>query len=289
MKLINIILIRDTIVDHFSVDAYTPKEIAARIENSGVTKSAGDLSRVFALAMLAGAFIAFGAVFFTLVTYDSGAMAAGLMRLIGGFVFCLGLVLVVVAGAELFTGNNLIVMAYVNGKVTLKQLLFNWGVVYIGNFIGAVGILLLIYLSGHWQIGGGAVGAKALAIANAKVNLTWIEAFTRGILCNILVCLAVWLCFAGRTVVDKVLAILFPITAFVASGFEHSVANMYFISAGLLAKTQPELVQLADLASLENLTVSGFLFNNLLPVTLGNIIGGSIFVGLFYWYIYLRK
>lgn len=289
MKLINIILIRDTIVDHFSVDAYTPKEIATRIENSGVTKSAGDLSRVFALAMLAGAFIAFGAVFFTLVTYDSGAMAAGLMRLIGGFVFCLGLVLVVVAGAELFTGNNLIVMAYVNGKVTLKQLLFNWGVVYIGNFIGAVGILLLIYLSGHWQIGGGAVGAKALAIANAKVNLTWIEAFTRGILCNILVCLAVWLCFAGRTVVDKVLAILFPITAFVASGFEHSVANMYFISAGLLAKTQPELVQLADLASLENLTVSGFLFNNLLPVTLGNIIGGSIFVGLFYWYIYLRK
>jgi len=289
MKLINIILIRDTIVDHFSVDAYTPKEIAARIENSGVTKSAGDLSRVFALAMLAGAFIAFGAVFFTLVTYDSGAMAAGLMRLIGGFVFCLGLVLVVVAGAELFTGNNLIVMAYVNGKVTLKQLLFNWGVVYIGNFIGAVGILLLIYLSGHWQIGGGSVGAKALAIANAKVNLTWIEAFTRGILCNILVCLAVWLCFAGRTVVDKVLAILFPITAFVASGFEHSVANMYFISAGLLAKTQPELVQLADLASLENLTVSGFLFNNLLPVTLGNIIGGSIFVGLFYWYIYLRK
>ncbi len=275
-------------MDNFSVDAYTPKEIAARIENLGVTKSTGDISRVFALAILAGAFIAFGAVFFTVVTYDLGSIAAGLMRLIGGFVFCLGLVLVVVAGAELFTGNNLIVMAYVDGKVSLKQLLLNWGVVYIGNFIGAVGVLLLIYLSGHWQIGGGALGVKVLAIANAKVNLTWMEAFTRGILCNILVCLAVWLCFAGRTVVDKVLAIIFPITAFVAMGFEHSVANMYFIPAGLVVQTQAELVQLAGVMNLDNLTLHGFLFNNLLPVTLGNIIGGSVFVGLFYWFIYLR-
>jgi formate/nitrite transporter len=193
-----------------------------------------------------------------------------------------------VAGAELFTGNNLIVMAYVDGKVSLKQLLLNWGVVYIGNFIGAVGVLLLIYLSGHWQIGGGALGVKVLAIANAKVNLTWMEAFTRGILCNILVCLAVWLCFAGRTVVDKVLAIIFPITAFVAMGFEHSVANMYFIPAGLVVQTQAELVQLAGVMNLDNLTLHGFLFNNLLPVTLGNIIGGSVFVGLFYWFIYLR-
>lgn len=275
-------------MDHFSVDAFTPKEIAARIETVGISKSVNDPARVFALAMLAGAFIAFGAVFFTLVTYDASAVAAGLMRLIGGLVFCLGLILVVVAGAELFTGNNLIVMAYVDGKVSLKQLLTNWGIVFIGNFVGAVGVLFLIYFSGHWNIGDGAVGAKALAIANAKVNLSWTEAFTRGILCNILVCLAVWLCFAGRTVVDKVLAIIFPITAFVAMGFEHSVANMYFISAGLFAKTQPELVQLAGPINLENLTLSGFLLNNLLPVTLGNIIGGSVFVGLFYWFIYLR-
>lgn len=276
-------------MDNFSVDAYAPKEIAARIENAGIVKSGGDPLKVFALAILAGAFIAFGALLYTLVTYDSTGVAVGIMRLIGGLVFCLGLILVVVAGAELFTGNNLIVMAYVDKKVTLSQLLQNWGIVYLGNFIGAVGVLVLIYFSGHWFIGNGAVGAKAIAIADYKVNLSWMEAFTRGILCNILVCLAIWLCFAGRTVVDKVIAIIFPITAFVALGFEHSVANMYFISAGLLAKQQPELVQLVTNVSLESLTMSGFIWNNLLPVTLGNIIGGSVFVGLFYWFIYIRK
>ncbi|MDH5358639.1 MAG: formate/nitrite transporter family protein [Gammaproteobacteria bacterium] len=275
-------------MDHFSVDAYTPKEIAAQIEKVGISKSIGDPSRLFALAILAGSFIAFGAVFFTLVTHDSMGVAAGLMRLIGGVVFCLGLIFVVVAGGELFTGNNLIVMAYVDGKVTFSQLMRNWVLVYAGNFVGALGILVLIYLSGHWQIGQGGVGAKVIAIANAKVNMSWVEAFTRGILCNILVCMAIWLCFAGRTVVDKVLAILFPITAFVAMGFEHSVANMYFIPAGLLASQQAELVQLAGNINLENLTVAGFLVKNLLPVTLGNIVGGSVFVGLFYWFIYLR-
>ena len=275
-------------MDHFSVDAYAPKEIAARIENVGISKSTNDPLRVFALSILAGSFIAFGAIFFTIVTHDATGIAVGLMRLLGGLVFCLGLVLVIIAGAELFTGNNLIVMAYVDNKVTMKQLLTNWLIVFIGNFIGALGILVLIYLSGHWQIGGGAVGAKVLAIAHAKVEMTWMEAFTRGMLCNILVCMAVWLCFAGRTVVDKVLAIIFPITAFVAMGFEHSVANMYFIPAGLLAKHQPELVQLVGNMNLDNLTINSFLFDNLLPVTLGNIIGGSVFVGLFYWFIYLR-
>lgn len=276
-------------MDNFSVDAYAPKEIAARIQNAGIVKSGSDRLRVFALAILAGAFIAFGALFYTLVTYDSANIAAGVMRLLGGFVFCLGLILVVVAGAELFTGNNLIVMAYVDNKVTLPQLLQNWVIVYLGNFVGAIGVLVLIYLSGHWLIGQGAVGAKAITIANDKVNLSWMEAFTRGILCNILVCLAIWLCFAGRTVIDKVVAIIFPITAFVALGFEHSVANMYFISAGLLAKQQPEIVQLLAHLPLDSLTISGFLWNNLLPVTLGNIIGGSVFVGLFYWFIYIRK
>ncbi|MDT8370386.1 MAG: formate/nitrite transporter family protein [Gammaproteobacteria bacterium] len=276
-------------MDNFSVDAYAPKEIAARIENAGIVKSGSDPLRMFALAILAGAFIAFGALLYTLVTYDSADIAAGVMRLLGGFVFCLGLILVVVAGAELFTGNNLIVMAYVDKKVTLSQLLQNWVIVYLGNFVGAIGVLVLIYLSGHWLVGQGAVGAKAIAIANYKVNLTWMEAFTRGVLCNILVCLAIWLCFAGRTVVDKVVAIIFPITAFVALGFEHSVANMYFISAGLLAKQQPEIAQLVANVPLDSLTMSGFLWNNLLPVTLGNIIGGSVFVGLFYWFIYIRK
>jgi formate/nitrite transporter len=260
----------------FSVDAYTPKQIAERIESVGIVKSTGEPMRVFALAILAGAFIAIAAAFYTLVTYDNTGMASGLMRLIGGLAFSLGLILVVVAGAELFTGNNLIVMAFVDKKVTLTQLIQNWLIVYIGNLVGAVGLLLMVYLSGHWLIDGGAVGDKASAIAQAKVNLTWTEAFFRGVLCNILVCLAVWLCYAGRTVVDKVFAIVFPVTAFVAMGFEHSIANMYFIPAGMLAGSM-------------DITMSDFLLNNLLPVTLGNVIGGSVFVGLCYWFIYLRK
>lgn len=276
-------------MDQFSVDAYTPQQIAARVQQVGVVKSTGDPLQVFALAVLAGAFIAFGAAFFTVVTYDTGHLAGGLLRLLGGLVFCLGLILVVVAGAELFTGNNLIVMAFVDGQVTLAQLLKNWMIVYLGNFIGAMGILLMIYFSGHWQIADGAVGSKAIAIANSKVNLSWLEAFFRGILCNVLVCLALWLCFAGRTVVDKVLAILFPISAFVAMGFEHSVANMYFIPAGLLASQDSALLQSLLPISLDNLTVSGFVWNNLLPVTLGNMLGGGFFVGLVYWFIYLRK
>jgi len=276
-------------MDNFSVDAYTPKEIAARIEKAGISKSTHDPIRVFALAILAGAFIALGAVFFTVVAHDNTGIASGLMRLLGGFVFCLGLILVVVAGAELFTGNNLIVMAYVDGKVSFCQLMKNWLIVYIGNFIGALGILLLIYLSNHWMMDSGGVGTKAILIAHAKVNLSWMEAFSRGILCNILVCLAIWLCFAGRSVVDKIVAIIFPITAFVAMGFEHSVANMYFIPAGLVEMQQADLVAMVgNSVDLGNMTISGFLITNLLPVTLGNILGGSIFVALFYWFIYLR-
>lgn len=275
-------------MDPFSVDAYTPQQIAARVQQVGVSKATADPLHVFALAIMAGAFIALGAAFFTVVTFDAGSLAAGLLRLMGGLVFCLGLILVVVAGAELFTGNNLIVMAFVDGKVTLGQLLKNWLIVYLGNFVGAIGILLMIYFSGHWQTADGAVGAKAIAIANSKVNLTWVEAFFRGILCNVLVCMALWLCFAGRTVVDKVLAILFPITAFVAMGFEHSVANMYFIPAGLLASQDPSLLQPLSLLNLDNLTLAGFLVDNLLPVTLGNMLGGGLFVGLVYWFIYLR-
>lgn len=273
-------------MEPFSVDAYTPQQIAARVQLIGVKKATGDPLQIFTLAVLAGAFIALGAAFFTVVTYDSAGMAGGVMRLLGGLAFCLGLILVVIAGAELFTGNNLIVMACVDGHVSLLQLLKNWLVVYVGNFVGAMGILLMIYFSGHWQIADGALGSKAVAIANSKVNLSWFEAFSRGILCNVLVCLALWLCFAGRTVVDKVVAILFPITAFVAMGFEHSVANMYFIPAGLLASVEPALV---PALSLDNLTITGFLWHNLIPVTLGNMLGGGFFVGLVYWFIYLRQ
>ena len=276
-------------MDLSSVDAYSPKEIAARIERAGVTKSNTDVLILFSLAVLAGAFIAMGALFYTVVSYDSGNIPGGLMRLFAGFVFSLGLILVIIAGAELFTGNNLIVMAYVDKQVTLHQLLFNWLIVFMGNFVGALGIVALIALSGHWQIADGAVAEKALQIANSKVNLTWVEAFSRGVLCNILVCLAVWLSFAGRTVTDKIIAVVFPVTAFVALGFEHSVANMYFISAGLVIQQQAEFAHLLPNVMLDNLTLSGFIIDNLLPVTLGNIFGGSVFVGGFYWFIYLRK
>lgn len=276
-------------MEKISVDAYSPQEIAARIEQAGISKSSGEPLRVFALAILAGAFIALGAAFYTLVTYDAAGVPGGVMRLLGGLVFCLGLILVVVAGAELFTGNNLLVMAYVDNKVTLAQLLKNWVIVYLGNFVGALGILLMIYFSGHWHTADGAVGAKAVSIATSKVDLVWTEAFFRGLLCNVLVCLAVWLCFAGRTVVDKVLAIIFPITAFVAMGFEHSVANMFFIPAGIVASADPLIAGQLQGLDLANLTLTGFLLNNLLPVTLGNMIGGGVFVGLCYWFIYLRQ
>ena len=278
---------------NLDMDAYSPGQMAARVEKAGITKGNLDAVSTFTLSVLAGAFIAFGGALFTYVIHDS-TLSAGLTKLIGGLVFCLGLVLVIVAGAELFTGNNLLVMACVSRKITLKQLLRNWTIVFAGNLVGALGVVFLIYLSGQWTAGGAAVGAKALLIANGKVNLTFGQALARGILCNVLVCLAVWLCFAGRSVTDKILAIVFPVTAFVALGFEHSIANMYFVPAGLLIKQSPQVLSAAEASlghapELAGLTVQGFLVGNLLPVTLGNIIGGGFFIGAVYWFVYLRR
>lgn len=276
----------------FKMDAYSPKEIADRVENVGITKGNLDFGSTLSLALMAGAFIGFGALMFTLVTTAS-TLTFGLTRLLGGLVFCLGLILVIVAGAELFTGNNLIVMAYVSRKTTLTKLLRNWTIAFIGNFIGSLLLVLIVAFSGHWAMNKYLVGANALNIALLKVQIPFIEAFLKGILCNILVCLAVWLCFSCRNVVDKIAAILFPITAFVALGFEHSVANMYFIPAGLVLKHMPPVVAalttvLGKPPALELLTWRTFLFGNLLPVTLGNIVGGSYVVGLIYWFVYLR-
>ena len=280
-------------MEHFDIDAYVPAQMAARVERAGITKGNLDFFSAFTLAVLAGAFISLGAAFYTFVIHDS-TVGVGLTKLIGGLAFSLGLILVIVAGAELFTGNSLLVMAYVSRKITLEQLLRNWVIVFVGNLVGALTIGFLLYLSGQWTAGGSAFGAKALMIANGKVNLTFWQAFSRGILCNILVCLAVWLCFSGRSVTDKILAILFPITAFVALGFEHSIANMYFIPSGLLLKQSPQVLATAQTTlsgtlDLSNLTLSGFLINNLLPVTLGNIIGGGVFIGIVYWFLYLRR
>lgn len=279
-------------MEHYEIDAYVPAQMAERVEKAGVAKGNRDFLSTFTLAVMAGFFIGLGGAFFTYVIHDS-TLSTGLTKLIGGFVFSLGLILVIITGAELFTGNNLIVMAFISRKITLEQLSRNWSIVFVGNMVGALFLVFLIFLSGQWTAGGASVGATALMIANGKVNLTFLEALTRGILCNILVCLAVYLCFSGRSVTDKILAILFPITAFVALGFEHSIANMYFIPAGLLLKNDPQVLAAAQdilggILDLSNLTISGFILDNLLPVTIGNIIGGAVFVGIVHWFLFLR-
>lgn len=279
-------------MEQYDIDAYTPAQMAVRVEEAGIAKGNRDIFSTFTLAVMAGIFIALGAAFFTFAIHDS-SLSVGLTKIIGGIVFSLGLILIIITGAELFTGNNLIVMAVVSRKITSGQLLRNWGIVFIGNLIGALIVVFLVFLTGQWVAGGGRVGVTALMIANAKVNLTFIEAVSKGILCNILVCLAVYLCFSGRSVTDKIIAILFPITAFVALGFEHSIANMYFIPVGLLLKHSPQVLAatqeiLGEIPDLSNLTVYGMIVYNLLPVTIGNIIGGTIFVGFAHWFLFLR-
>ena len=236
---------------------------------------------------MAGSFIAIGGILLTLATFDS-TLSSGLTKLIGGLVFCTGLILVVIAGAELFTGNNLIVMGVASKVVRFSQLLKNWVIVYIGNFVGSLAAVLLMYYSNIWKMGSFGYAAKAVVIAASKVNLTFAEGLTRGILCNALVCLAVWMCFGARQIVSKIAAIIFPITAFVAMGFEHSVANMYLIPMGLVLKNNPKVIEAVIKMSpdldLSHLTIYG-MSGNLLSVTLGNIIGGAIMVGLIYWMI----
>jgi formate transporter len=276
------------------LDSLLPPEMAARAEQVGVNKANMDTTALFALAVLAGAFIALGAMFATTVASGAaGVLPYGVTRLLAGLAFSLGLILVVVGGAELFTGNNLIVMAWASRKVTTSLLLRNWSIVYAGNFAGAVATAALVYLSGHYQFGDGATGKAALATAQAKVGLGFAEAVALGILCNALVCLAVWLSFSGRTTTDKVLVIVPPISGFVAAGFEHSVANMYFIPTALFIKggaPEPFWVSIRQTAAdYPNLTWGHFLLNNLMPVTIGNIIGGAVLVGVVYWFVYLRK
>lgn len=272
------------------IDALLPGEMAKRAEYIGVAKSETPTGKLFSLAVLAGAFIGLGAIFATTIgAGDWSVLPFGIQKLMVGLVFCLGLILVIVGGAELFTGNNLIVMAWASGKIKTKSLVRNWVIVYIGNFAGSVFTAALLFLSRQYYAGGGAVGVTALTIANGKVNLGFMEALALGVLCNALVCLAVWLTFSARSTVDKIAAIIFPITAFVAAGFEHSIANMYFITVGLLIKTFDPLFSASSAIDLGNLTWGNFIFTNLVPVTIGNIIGGTVFVAAIYWLIYLRS
>jgi formate transporter len=273
----------------FSVDAYAPAEMARRVETAGVSKAGLDMATMFALAVLAGAFVGLGGNVATIAFTDNG-LGYGVSRLLGGLAFSLGLILVIVGGAELFTGNNLIIMAWASRKLHTSRLLRNWAIVYIGNFVGGLGTAVGVYVSRQWTFDAYHVGATALTIANTKVNYDFLSAFALGVFCNALVCLAVWLCFSARTTADKILAIIPPITAFVAAGFEHSIANMYFIPMGLLLRDHPQVLEVAGRSGeqLANLTWSGFVVNNLLPVTLGNLFGGTIMVAAVYWFVYLR-
>jgi formate transporter len=271
------------------IDALLPGEMATRAEYVGVRKAEAPAWTMFTLAILAGAFIALGAVFATNTAAGSSALPFGVAKLVTGLVFCLGLILVIVGGAELFTGNNLIVMAWASGKVTGRALLRNWVIVYAGNFVGSFGTALLVLWSKQYTFGGGAVGETALKIALGKAGLDFFQAMALGVLCNALVCLAVWLTFSARSTIDKIAAIIFPITAFVAAGFEHSVANMYFVPYGLLIKSFDPAFTTETGLELSNLTWGNFLVNNLLPVTIGNIIGGAVLVAAIYWSVFLRS
>ena len=268
------------------VDAYAGPEMARRALSSGEAKARLEFLPTLVLGVLAGAYIALGANFYTIVSANNGALGFGVGRLLGGLAFCLGLILVVVGGAELFTGNNLIIMAWLHHRVSTGRLLRNWGIVYLGNFLGSVATAGLIFATQQYALGDGAVGALAVKIAVTKVTLPWVAVFARGIMCNALVCLAIWLCYSARTTTDRILSILFPITAFVACGFEHCVANMYFIPAGLLFALDPGVLA-AYGGSVSQLTWSSFVVCNLIPATLGNIVGGAVMVGAVYWVAYL--
>ena len=276
-------------------DVATPCNAPAAIANAfctiGKTKASLSLAKMIILGILAGAYISFGAQLATIATYDTAKYVGdGIAKILFGSVFSVGLMLVVIAGAELFTGNNLIVVGTLNKNVSVGELLNSWFWVYVANFVGSLLVVWLMYLTQLWKTGNFAVGARALAIANGKVTMSWGAAIARGILCNWLVCLAVWMAVAAKDVPGKILGIYFPIMAFVTSGFEHSIANMYFIPMGMLLKNNSAVVEAAGLTGqLNKLNIGGLLFNNLLPVTIGNIIGGAFFVATLYWYVYLRE
>lgn len=278
--------------DAESIDPSRPPEMARACESAGMLKAGRDSLTLAMLGTLAGAFIAFGAIFMTVVLTGTDALPWGVVRLLAGLVFSLGLVLVIVGGAELFTGDALMIVAYASRRITLRALLRAWSLVYVGNIIGAVATAALVYLSGQHEFGGGTVGKTALTIAAAKAALPTIQLFFLAVLCNVLVCLAVWMSFGARSAADKVMVIVPPIAAFVAAGFEHSIANLYLLPYGLMIKAWagPEFWSAigAGPATYAALT-AGAVLHNIVIATIGNLIGGSLMVGVVYWFVYLRR
>lgn len=269
-------------------DAFSPGEIAHLVETRGVAKASAPPSTTFVLAVVAGAFISLGAMLSTTVSTGS-TLGVGPTRWLAGIAFSLGLILVVVAGAELFTGNNLIVMSVVSRQVTPGRLLLHWAIVYVGNALGALSVVSMVTVAEWWRLGDGEVGVTALTTAVTKTNLSFPAVLARGILANALVCLAVWLATGGRSLIDKIAAIVFPVSAFVATGLEHSIANMFFLPVGLVLRRDDALVERANVsaAELAHLDLGGSL-SNLLASTVGNVLGGAVLVGLVYWFVYLR-
>ncbi|MFU8795875.1 MAG: formate/nitrite transporter family protein [Dehalococcoidia bacterium] len=275
-------------LDRLVPDAYQPSQIISRLEDICTAKANQNVFSMVLLGLLAGFFIGLGALFFMVVTTNSG-LGFGMTRLVGGLTFSLGLILVVVAGAELFTGNCLIVAPWLSNRVSGSALLRNWLIVYAANFAGAAILLVLLFHGRFWELDGYAVGANALMIANAKVNMAFLPALFKGIMCNVLVCLAVLLCLSARSTSGKIMAIVFPISAFVACGFEHSIANMFFIPLGMSLAGQSDVLQAAGVTAGQVANINSLgLLSNLVPVTIGNVIGGTS-VAVVYWMIYQRK
>jgi formate transporter len=265
----------------FNLQAYSPAEIKEAVEKVGVKKANLPFLASFMLAIVGGGSIGFGALYYTIVASDT-ELGFATVRVVGGLVFSLGLALVLVGGAELFTGNNLIVMAWASGNVSTATMLRNWIIVYFGNLLGSLGLIVMVFFSHHLDMNNGGVGLSILNTAAGKIRPDVVTLFFKGTLCNVLVCAAVWLAYAGRSVTDKIVAVILPVSAFVAAGFEHCVANMYFLPlAWLLIQTghAPANVDVSPI------TISGII-HNLVPVTLGNIVGGAGFVGAIYWAIY---
>jgi len=275
------------------IDAYAPVKMADKVGHVGVAKSQLSSLTTFALSILAGVFIALGIQLSMLVTHTATS-SYGLNQLVGGVAFTLALVLIVIAGAELFTGNCLIAMSFMARKITGKDLARNLIIAFIGNFVGALTLVLWIYISKQWTINNHLLGAKIVLAANDKVNIPFGAAFARGVLCNALVCLGIWLCYSARSNMDKILALLWPISCLIACGFEHCVVNMWLIPMGLVLKGNSAVLAAVEKLhggklDLSNLTFfKGFLIDNLFPVVLGNLFGGIVLVAGVYWFIYLR-
>lgn len=273
------------------LQAPLPPEMALACEAAGAAKAGRDAIGLVTLGVLAGAFIALGAVFMTVVLTGAGDLPWGMARLAAGLVFSLGLVLVIVGGAELFTGDSLMIVAFASRRITLRALLRAWTLVYVGNIAGAIGTVVLVFLAGHHEFGSGAVGKTALAVATAKAALPTVQLFFLAVLCNVLVCLAVWMSFGARSVTDKVLVIVPPIAAFVAAGFEHSIANLYLLPYGLAIKAWAGAAFWTSIgqtpAAFPGLGVAAVL-HNIAVATIGNLVGGSLMVGGVYWFVYLR-